>query len=208
VRKGLLFTVSGPSGVGKGTVCRALVARMSDVALSVSCTTRAPREGEEEGVSYFFVCEAAFDGMIAQDEFLEHAGVYGKRYGTPARYVDSMLEDGRDVILEIEMNGCRQVMKKRPDTIGVFILPPDFQTQKSRLLRRATETPEQVDTRMRSFPNEVAHVGTYDYVLVNDQLELAVDRLEAIIHAERMKTKRNTVLINRIIQSYQEGFQL
>jgi len=200
-----LFTVSGPSGVGKGTICKALVARMPDVALSISCTTRPIRAGEAEGVSYFFIEEIAFDGMIEREEFLEFAGIYGKRYGTPASYVDSMLDSGRDVILEIDMQGSRQVMDKRPDAIGVFVLPPDFPSLKARLLGRATEKPEQVALRMANFPVEMEYVWSYDYVCVNEKLDEAVDRLEAIIRAERMKTGRNEARINQIIESYSGG---
>lgn len=200
----MLITVSGPSGVGKGSVCRELASRDANIRLSVSCTTRAMREGEREGESYFFVSEAEFDDIIARGGFLEYAGIYGKRYGTPAAYVDSMLDEGFDVILEIEMEGSAKVLGERPDTASVFVLPPDVAALRRRLEGRGTESAEQVEARVKNFPNEMAYARDYGYVLVNDSLDAAVEGLRSIIYAERMRTGRNGEMISSLARSFGE----
>ncbi|NLG25890.1 MAG: guanylate kinase [Clostridiales bacterium] len=204
MRKGLLFTVSGPSGVGKGTICKALLARMPELKLSVSCTTRPPRSIEREGLDYFFIGEAQFDEMVASGGFLEHAGVYGKRYGTPRGYVESMLSAGHDVLLEIEMQGSMQVMRMMPETISVFVLPPSFSELKRRLLARSTEGEEQVRLRLSNGAKEMQLAEQYRYVLMNDNLEHAVDQLQSIICAERLRVPRNRRLIEDIAKTFEK----
>ena len=201
MRKGRLYTVSGPSGVGKGTICKAL-AELPNVRLSISCTTRCPREGERDGCEYYFVTEEAFVQMIEADAFLEYAGVFGKRYGTPSRAVDDLLNHGLDVILEIDVQGGMHVMEKRPETIGIFILPPDYVTLKSRLFGRSTETNEQLELRLGTAEREIECAWNYDYVLVNDRIDDAIDSVKAIIIAERLKTEANRDLVDDIIKTF------
>ena len=205
MRRGLLFTVSGPSGVGKGTICKALMDRMPDLKLSISCTTRAPRTIESQGREYFFISEQEFDQMVENGGFLEHAGVYGKRYGTPRAYVESMLKEGHDVLLEIEMQGSMQVIAKMPETVGVFVLPPSFEELKRRLIARSTEKEEQIALRLKNGTQEMQMAYKYRYVLLNDNLEHAVDQLAAIICAERLRVPNNTQLIDEISKTFEGG---
>lgn len=189
-RKGLLITVSGPSGVGKGTICGELRRRQPDLRVSVSCTTRAPRTGEEEGVHYFFKSEQEFDEMVAKGEMLEYAYVHGHRYGTPKRYVMNMLEQGNDVLLEIDVQGSMQAMRSYPDAVTIFVLPPDREELRQRLMGRNTETEEQIALRLRNAELELFMVKEYQYCVINDLIGEAVDDVEAILRAERCKVSR------------------
>lgn len=205
MRKGLLFTVSGPSGVGKGSICGAVLKAMPEVRISISCTTRPPRPGEEHGREYFFISDDEYDRMVREDKFLEHAGIYGKRYGTPRRYVEDMLEAGQDVLLEIEMQGSMQVMRSRPETVGVFVVPPSFAALRERLTKRSTESEEQLAIRLSNAYNEMRYAENYDYILLNDHLDEAVDNLRAIITAERLRYRSSLETIENIKNSFEEA---
>lgn len=196
-KKGLLFVISGPSGVGKGTICKKLLERRKELKLSVSVTTRAPRPGEIEGVNYFFRSEEQFQDMIECDEFLEYMCVFGKNhYGTPKAYVAEQRAQGNDVILEIDVNGALNVKKRCPDAVMIFIAPPSMETLKKRLVGRGTETEEAVERRFAEAVKELAAAGEYDYIVVNDSLDKAVDDTESILVSERLHVSNNPKLIN------------
>lgn len=188
--RGLLLILSGPAGVGKGTVCKALRERMPDLVYSVSATTRQPRPGEVEGVNYFFKSKEEFRRMIEQDELLEWAEYVGNYYGTPRAFVDSMLAAGRDVILEIEVQGALQVKEKFPQGTFLFLAPPDLQELENRIIGRGTESEETIRKRMEVARAEIELMDHYDYVVVNDEIECACDRIQAIITAEHLKRER------------------
>ena len=193
-KKGLLFVISGPSGVGKGTICKKLLERRKELKLSVSVTTRAPRPGEIEGVNYFFRSEEQFQDMIERDEFLEYMCVFGKNhYGTPKAYVAEQRAQGNDVILEIDVNGALNVKKRCPDAVMIFIAPPSMETLKKRLVGRGTETEER---RFAEAVKELAAAGEYDYIVVNDSLDKAVKDTESILVSERLHVSNNPNLIN------------
>ncbi|MGI6733929.1 MAG: guanylate kinase [Anaerovoracaceae bacterium] len=198
--KGLLFVVSGPSGAGKGTICRRL-AEKNDIYLSVSMTTRAPRPGEKEGVNYFFTTEEAFKTEIERGGFLEYANVYGNYYGTPKRMVEDQLAMGRDVVLEIDIQGAMQIRKNYPKGIFIFILPPSMAELRKRITGRGSETEEAINLRMREALKEVAYIGKYDYCVVNGELEEAVNRVGAIITAEHSRVSED---IYELIERYKE----
>ena len=196
-KKGLLFVISGPSGVGKGTICKKLLERRKELKLSVSVTTRAPRPGEIEGVNYFFRSEEQFRDMIERDEFLEYMCVFGKNhYGTPKAYVAEQRAQGNDVILEIDVNGALNVKKRCPDAVMIFIAPPSMETLKKRLVGRGTETEEAVERRFAEAVKELATAGEYDYIVVNDSLDKAVNDTESILVSERLHVSNNPKLIN------------
>ncbi len=182
--KGLLTVLSGFSGAGKGTLMARLLEKYDGYALSISATTRSPRPGEQEGVHYFYRTEEEFLQMIREDALLEHACYVGNYYGTPAAYVDRMLEEGKDVILEIEIQGALKVKAKRPDTILIFVTPPSADELEKRLTGRGTETPEVIAGRLKRAVEESEGMDKYDYILVNDDLEECVDRLHSLIRAQ------------------------
>ncbi|MGE7271935.1 guanylate kinase [Brevibacillus panacihumi] len=188
--RGLLLILSGPAGVGKGTVCKALRERMPDLVYSVSATTRQPRPGEVEGVNYFFKSKEEFRRMIEQDELLEWAEYVGNYYGTPRAFVDSMLASGRDVILEIEVQGALQVKDKFPQGTFLFLAPPDLEELENRIIGRGTESEETIRKRMEVARAEIELMDHYDYVVVNDEIDWACDRIQAIITAEHLKRER------------------
>lgn len=182
-KKGNLFVVTGPSGAGKGSVLAELFKIKENIFFSVSATTRQPRPGEKEGINYFFVNKDRFEEMISCNELLEHAEYVGNYYGTPENPVNEMLKLGKDVILEIEVQGALQIKKKRPDAITVFIAPPSFEVLASRLRNRGTESDEVVARRLEQAKNECRYMSDYDYIVINDSLEKAVSDLSAVITA-------------------------
>jgi guanylate kinase len=194
-----LFVVTAPSGAGKTTLIRRLLADLPDIYFSVSYTTRAMRAGEKEGVDYHFVQRAEFDRMAQAGEFLEWAEVHGCRYGTSARLVDGSLSRGRDVLLDVDTQGASSVRKLRAGAVLIFILPPDFATLKRRLEGRRLESPEEVERRIANARAEVEKYGGFDYVVINDSLEEALHRLEAILLAHRSRTARQKEVCARIV---------
>ena len=181
--RGVLIVVSGFSGAGKGTIVKKIIEESDNYALSISMTTREPREGEVEGVSYFFVSKERFEEAISNGELVEYANYVGNYYGTPKKNVEDMLEQGKDVILEIEMQGAMQVKTRFPDAVLVFVTPPNADELKRRLMSRGTESEEVVNKRMRRAYEESAFVDRYDYLLVNDDLEKCVKDLHMLIEA-------------------------
>ncbi|ASJ54582.1 guanylate kinase [Brevibacillus formosus] len=190
VDRGLLLVLSGPAGVGKGTVCKALREVMPDLVYSVSATTRQPRPGEVEGVNYFFKSQEEFKQMIEEDALLEWAEYVGNYYGTPRQFVDDMLNEGRDVILEIEVQGALQVKERFPQGTFLFLAPPDLNELENRIVGRGTESQEIIRKRMEVARAEIELMDHYDYVVVNDVIESACDRIQAIITAEHLKKDR------------------
>jgi len=198
--EGRLFVVSGPSGTGKGTVCRKLLGEI-ETALSISMTTREPRPGEIDGKDYFFTSHGEFERMIALGDFLEYAMVYGKYYGTPRQKVIEKLKGGADVILEIDTQGAFQVRQMYPDAILIFILPPSLSELKNRITRRGSETEEAIGIRMGETLKEIKSIGKYDYYVVNNELLETVAKIKAIITAEHLKVSRN---IDKLLERYKE----
>ena len=182
--RGKLIVVSGPSGAGKSTVIGKVMERRSDLCFSVSATTRKPRDGEVDGVNYFFVTGTEFDRMIGDDELLEHAEYYRDNYGTPRAYVEEKRRAGMHVLLDIEVQGARQVRERVPEAIKIFIIPPSLQVLEQRLRGRGTETEEQIQRRLARARGEYREADFYDYVVINDNLETAANELNAIITAE------------------------
>lgn len=196
--------VSGFSGAGKGTITRELLDRYDGYALSISVTTRAPRNGEEDGRDYFFRTREEFLSLIQKNELYEYAEYQGMFYGTPRSYVDGCLNQGLDVILEIDVQGAEQIRKKFPDTVLIFVSPPDIDTLVSRLTARATETPDKIRGRLIRARDEAVYIGGYDYLLINDELDAAVDKLHQIVCAEHMRCSRRRENIARIAEEIRE----
>lgn len=186
-KRGILMVLSGCSGVGKGTVIAALRQQRPDLHYSVSVTTRAPREGEVEGKSYYFRTREEFDRMVAEGAFLEHATYASNSYGTPEAVLEEQLAAGHDVLVEIEVQGALQIQKKRKDAVLVFLVPPSFEELERRLRGRGTEDEETILRRMSIARNELAQADRYDYRVMNDQVEKAVDRISAILLAEKCR---------------------
>lgn len=195
---GLLVVISGPSGAGKGTLCKRLKSERKDLNVSVSATTRKPREGEVEGESYFFISEDEFIKKINNDEFLEYACVYGNYYGTPKKEVFKQLEDGNDIILEIDIQGALQVKKNYPIGVFIFILPPSLKELQNRIEGRGTDTKEVILKRMQCAYDELNYAFEYDYVVLNDEVETAVQKIQCIINAEKNRAIRKKAIINKI----------
>ena len=189
-RKGMLLVISGPSGAGKGTLYNRVLAADPIITFSVSYTTRGPRPGEVDGKDYCFVTEEQFRQMLDRDGFLEHADVHGHLYGTPRQPVMDALEAGRSVMLDIDPQGALQVMEKMPDCVSVFILPPSFAELRRRLTGRGTEKPEEIERRLRNARGEVQLMGKYQYLVVNDDLEVAYRTLQGIVDAEKQRSSR------------------
>jgi guanylate kinase len=193
--KGLLVVFSGPSGSGKGTILHDVLEQEPSVMLSVSATTRAPREGEQNGVNYLFLGKNQFEQMIADGGMLEHACYCGNYYGTPRKPVEDAMKNGKDVILEIEVQGALQIKQKFPECVTVFILPPSMEVLENRLRRRQTEDETTILKRLAKAKEELDFAAQYDYVVVNGDLKTAVDDMKAILRAEHCRTTRNEVMI-------------
>ena len=187
MKQGKLFVFSGPSATGKGTICRELL-KDPDTWLSVSLTTRAPREGEEHGVHYYFVTREEYDRTVEEDGFLEHAEIYGNCYGTPKRYALEHMAAGEDVIREIEMQGALQIKKAYPEAVLIFVLPPSLKELQNRIRKRGSESEEQIAARMKTTLSEIELLPEYDYFLVNDDLDEAIATARSIMKAEHCKT--------------------
>ena len=196
--KGVLTVVSGFSGAGKGTVMKRLLEKYENYALSISVTTRKPREGERDGIEYFFRTREEVEAMIQEDQLLEHAEYVGNYYGTPRFYVEDMLSQVKNVILEIEIQGAMKIKEKIPEAVLVFVTPPTIEELRSRLIGRGTETADVIASRLRRAAEESEGMDNYDYILINDQVEDCVDQLHQIILSERCRAQRNEELINTI----------
>ena len=183
---GTLVVISGPSGAGKGTVCKELVNRNDNISLSISMTTRKPREGEIDGINYYFVTKEEFEKRIKNHQFLEYATVHnGQYYGTPQDKVIKMLHEGKDVILEIDIQGALAINNLIPEAVFIFIMPPSMKILKERLIKRNTETKEQIIERFKKAYLEINEVSKYNYVVINDEIENAVKKIEAILLSEK-----------------------
>ncbi|MCF8564430.1 guanylate kinase [Alicyclobacillus tolerans] len=194
-QSGILFVLSGPSGAGKGTVCQALMKQMPQLCLSISMTTRAPRLGEKDGVNYFFRTKEEFKSMMEHGELLEWANVYDNYYGTPRKFVESKLQEGIDVLLEIDIQGAMQVKKHYPSGVFLFLIPPSATELQARILGRGTETDESFKQRFGAARYELAMMNQYDYVVVNDVVDAASERIQAIVTAEHCNVSRNLYLL-------------
>ncbi|TNF29482.1 MAG: guanylate kinase [Deltaproteobacteria bacterium] len=196
--------MTGPSGSGKSTILKAVMAQDARLALSVSHTTRPPRPGERDGVEYHFVDDATFDQMVADDAFAEHAGVHAKRYGTSKAEIARLRGAGRDIVFDIDVQGAAQLRASYPEAVSVFILPPTMAALEERLRGRKTESEEQVQIRLQNARAEIARADTYDYLIVNDAVDEAVDDFLAVIHAER---RRGTRIRSITVRLLEEGRQ-
>lgn len=197
-QQGILAVVSGFSGAGKGTIMRALLEKYDNYALSISATTRKPREGEVHGREYFFLSVEEFEDLIAKDQFIEHARYVSNYYGTPRSYVEEQMAEGKDVILEIEIQGALKVKEKFPETLLVFVVPPSAEDLKNRLIGRGTEPMDVIESRMERALEEAEEMGAYDYILVNDSVEKAVEDLHNLIQSQHMKAENNADRIKQM----------
>ncbi len=198
--KGLLIVISGPSGAGKGTICKELL-KMPNLEMSVSETTRKPRKGEIHGVNYFFQDKETFLEGIKQEKYLEYAQVYGNYYGTPKDIILQKIEEGKDIILEIDFQGAIQIKKKYPDAIFIFILPPSLEELKNRIVKRGSETEESLNNRFGCALKEISYIDKYDYCVINNEVEEATQKVKTIIEAEHYRINKD---IFKIIQRYEE----
>ncbi len=197
--EGLLIVFSGPSGAGKDTILTQLTERNPNIRLSVSATTRMPRLGEVDGEDYFFVSKARFESMLSNNEMLESAEYCGNYYGTPSAPIKKWLSEGFDVILEIEVQGAAQIKEKCPDCVSLFVLPPSFEILERRLRNRKTENEETIQKRLNTAQEEILEAVHFDYAVINDTVEEAVDDINAIICAEKHKLTRDSNLIERVL---------
>ncbi|MBY7143689.1 guanylate kinase [Virgibacillus sp. NKC19-3] len=188
--KGILFVLSGPSGVGKGTVRKELFNHKTDLKYSISMTTRDIRPGEADGVDYFYKTKQEFKNLVEQNQLLEYAQYVNNYYGTPRAYVEETLASGHDVFLEIETQGALQVKENFPEGVFIFLFPPSLEELKNRIVDRGTESTELVRNRLKEARNEIKLMDAYDYVVVNDQVELAVKKIQSIIQSEHLKRER------------------
>lgn len=204
MNKGVLTVVSGFSGSGKGTIMKALLKKYDKYALSISATTRSPREGERNGREYFFKTKEEFQRLIEEDQLIEYAQYVENYYGTPREYVERCLDDGKDVILEIEVQGARKVKEKIPEAVLIFVTPPSAEELRARLVGRGTESMEVIESRLSRANEEAVVMPDYDYLLVNDDLEQCVEAMHGIIQAERCKMRRNETFQRKIKEELKE----
>ena len=183
--RGRLYILSGPAGVGKGTVLRRVFEKLDNIAYSVSCTTRAPRPGEKDGVNYVFMDETSFKKMVSEERFLEWSNVHGHFYGTRKDIVEDTLNSCRDVLLEIDVQGASQVKKKMPEAVMIFIQPPSFEELIRRLKKRGTEGPEELELRICNAREEMSHAGEYEHMIINDRVDKAAEDLIRIVKKYR-----------------------
>lgn len=200
VQEGLLIVISGPSGVGKGTVCKELLKVNTNLELSTSMTTREPRVGETEGADYFFVSHSHFQKLIEEDSFLEWAEVHDNCYGTLKAHVNKQLKAGKDIILEIDTQGARQVKRRFPEGTFIFLLPPSMQELERRIINRGTESKEKIMSRLKCAKEEVKAVNDYDYVVVNKEVNISAAIINSITEAEKSSVIRNKFLINSFLE--------
>ena len=189
-KRGLLIVISGPSGAGKGSICKALLEKRDDLFISVSATTRSPRAGEIDGVNYHFLTKEDFISRVQSNDFLEYAEVHGNMYGTPKFKVEEMLAEGKNVILEIDIQGALKVKENFEEGVFIFILPPSMEELKQRIIKRGSETEESLMTRFKNAYQEINYVSKYNYAVVNDEVETAVNKIEGIIAAEKCRVDR------------------
>ena len=200
MNEGLLVVISAPSGGGKGTILKELFAKDDNLVLSVSATTRSPRPGEEHGKQYYFLQKEEFEELISQGKMLEYAQYVGNYYGTPRESVEQWMAQGKDVVLEIEVQGGAQIKKLMPGCVSIFILPPSMEVLEKRLRDRGTEEDATVRKRLEKAREEIPHAKDYDYVVFNDRLEDAVEDLRAILRAEKRKYHRNETAVERVLE--------
>ena len=197
--KGTAFIISGPSGSGKDTILKRVFERMPEIKFSISSITRPMREGEVNGGKYNFISVSEFEKMLHDDQLLEYNVYCGNYYGTPRKPVDEVTENGGEIIIEVDVNGAANIRKKLPDAVSVFIMPPSFEVLKNRLSGRGTETADVLANRLGEALNEIARAEEYDYIIVNDVLETAVDDLICVIKSERYKKVKNLHLVNEVL---------
>jgi guanylate kinase len=202
VTPGILFVVSSPSGGGKGTLIQLVLRNIRQVGYSVSYTTRNPRPGEVNGREYFFVETEEFKEMMARDEFLEWAQVHGKLYGTGRNQVINELKAGRDIILEVDVQGAASVRKLIPDSVSIFILPPSPQLLRERLTARGTDSDEELELRLRNAPEELKDYSAFDYVIINDDAHRAAAKMAAVIVAERVRLSRQKAYVREVVDAF------
>ena len=199
---GNLFIVCAPSGAGKTTLVDALLEREPDIRLSISYTTRAPREGERDGVDYHFVDKATFEAMIGRVEFLEHAHVHGNYYGTSRKWIEQEIAGDHDVLLEIDWQGAAQVRKIFPGLLGMFILPPSLQELRRRLQGRGKDSPETIERRIAGAREEISHVLEFEYIIVNDRFEQALEDIRSVVRAARASRARQSIRLAKLIDEF------
>jgi len=201
----VLFIVSAPSGAGKTSLLRDLLARDKQLSLSVSHTTRAMRPGEEDGVHYHFVDKDTFEGLVEQDVFIEYAQVFDNFYGTSEAAVRDQLQAGQDVVVEIDWQGARQVRERFPQAVSIFIVPPSIEALRERLSGRGQDSDEIIERRMRDAQAELSHYGEYDYLVINDQFDLALQQLGEVVDAERLRRERQQVRYADVLEAMLQG---
>lgn len=200
--RGILFVVSSPSGGGKGTLIRRVLNNVPHLSYSVSYTTRTPRNGEIDGREYFFVNPERFEQMVAANEFLEWARVHGNYYGTSARQVSLEVDEGRDIILEVDVQGADSIRRLVTDSVSIFILPPSYDVLHKRLMSRGTDSAEELQLRLRNAPEEISHYVAFDFVIINDDADHASAQLASIINAERARRPRQELHVKQVLSTF------